>query len=268
MTKQEEYLNLVMQSEFPYKKFDVNSLKKSYRHLKYNDYSKTNNVALDIIENYHPSIWRCSIKNHKAPIDAWNDPQIMLKVIENRFKYLRTDNLSIYNIRAGLSISKLAPKVSIFRPATAKYLIQKYLNNFDTIFDPCAGFSGRMLGTCCLGKKYIGQDINSITVKESKQIAEFLKLNVELNVEDSLYNTGIYDCLFTCPPYADKEIWHQDIEIYSADEWIDVCLKNYTCKTYLFVVDKTEKYKNYIIEEITNNSHFGSNTEKVILINK
>ena len=65
----------------------------------------------------------------------------MYKVIENRLKYLKED-LSIYNIRAGLSISKKAPKVSVFKPATAKYLIEKYLNEYTEIFDPCCGFSG------------------------------------------------------------------------------------------------------------------------------
>ena len=37
-------------------------------------------------------------------------------------------------------------------------------------------------------------------------------------------------------------------------------------KKYLFVVDETEKYKNYIVETIENKSHFGSNFEYVILI--
>ena len=34
----------------------------------------------------------------------------------------------------------------------------------------------------------------------------------------------------------------------------------------IFVVDDTKKYKNNIVEEIANNSHLGTNTEKVILI--
>ena len=32
------------------------------------------------------------------------------------------------------------------------------------------------------------------------------------------------------------------------------------------VVDKTEKYKNNIVETVENKSHFGNNTEKIILI--
>ena len=49
---------------------------------------------------------------------------------------------------------------------------------------------------------------------------------------------------------------------------IDLCLKKHKCKKYLFVVDKTEKYKNNIVEIIENKSHIGSNNEYVILIEK
>ena len=151
----------------------------------------------------------------------------------------------------------------------AKYLINRYLNNFSTIFDPCAGFSGRMLGTVSLGKKYIGQDINSITVKEANNlINDFCFTDAIYNLKDSIYDTGNYECLFTCPPYGDKENWHQDIEILSADEWIQTCLTNFNCKAYLFVVDKTTLFKNYIVEELKNKSHFGTNTEYVIYISK
>lgn len=266
MNKLDEYLKLTINSDFPYKTFSLEQLKKYYNNLKKVQGTKYGKTGQEIIEHYHRSVWRCNIKNHKSPIDAWEDLNIIKQVIKNRLKYLETSDLTIFNIRAGLTISGLAPKVSLFRPATAKYLIEKYLNEFDTIFDPCSGFSGRLLGTCCLNKRYIGQDINSISVKESQAIIKDFGLNADIKIADSLYDTGEYDCLFTCPPYGDKEIWHQDIEILSADEWIDVCLKNYKCKKYLFVVDKTSKYKDFVVEEIKNTSHFGSNSELVVLI--
>ena len=134
------------------------------------------------------------------------------------------------------------------------------------VLDPCCGFSGRMLGTCILGKHYIGQDINSVTIKESNKIKDYFKLNAVLKVNDSIYDSSEYECLFTCPPYGNKENWHQDIEVLSADEWIDVCLKNYKCKAYLFVVDKTEKYKDFVVEEFKNKSYLNENSEQVVFI--
>ncbi len=267
-TKINEYLNLVNSSSFPYPCYTETNLTYDYDKLCNNDLAKISSIGLGLIRQFHPSIWRCNIAEHLSPLDAWHNETIMSKVIANRIKYLKTENLSLNNLLTGLSVTKLAPKVSIFRPAMAKYLVQKYLNKYDTIFDPCAGFSGRMLGACCLGKKYIGQDINSTTVYESKQLKEFLQLNAELLIKDSLYDSGEYDCLFTCPPYGNKENWHQNIEELSADEWITRCLQNYKCKRYLFVIDKTEQYSQYVVEKLQNKSHFSAASELVILIDK
>lgn len=263
-----EYLQLLQETSFPYPQYTEKELNNSYSKLQEKYLTKTSNVGLELVKQFHTSIWRCNVNNRPSPIDAWQDEDIMTKVIANRLKYLKTDTLSLNNLLTGLSVTKLAPKVSIFRPATAKYLIKKYLNDCNTIFDPCAGFSGRMLGTCSLNKKYIGQDINSVTIKESNQLKEFLNLNAQLSTKDSLYDVGSYECLFTCPPYGNKENWHQVIEERSADEWIEACLRNYDCKRYLFVVDRTEKYQQYIVEELQNKSHFSAAKELVILINK
>lgn len=263
MSEIEKYLELVMPSDFPYPEFSEAVLKKDYDRLQSTD-GKT--AGQKLVQHFHPSIWRCDRYGYPSPLAAWSDPEIMYKVIENRLKYLAATELSIYHIRNGLYISGKAPKVSIFRPALAKYLIHKYLNKYSTVFDPCCGYSGRMLGACALNKNYIGQDINSITIKESNRLKDFLGLNAELSIKDSLYDTGKYECLFTCPPYGKKEFWGQEIEVLSADEWITTCLKNFDCQTYLFVVDKTEIYKDSIVEELKNTSHFGTNTEKVLLI--
>ncbi len=267
MNKVEEYLKLIAQTSFPYSVYSEKELTSDYSNFLTTN-NKNSTAGLKLISYFHPSIWRCNRFGYKSPVDAWEDPEVMYKVIENRLKYLKTDTLSIYNIRAGLSISKKAPKVSVFKPATAKYLIEKYLNNYNEIFDPCCGFSGRMLGTAALGKKYIGQDINSITIEESKKLRDYLGIKADLKVADSLYDIGNYECLFTCPPYGKKENWHQDIEELSADEWIDACLRNYKCKAYLFVVDKTTKYKDNIVETFINKSYLNNSTEHVILIKK
>ena len=163
-------------------------------------------------------------------------------------------------------VSKIAPKVSVFNPNLAKRLIRTYLNEFDTILDPFSGFGGRLLGTCSIGKKYIGFDINEQMVKNGNDIISFFNLNATITKKDVFENFGEYDCLLTCPPYNLKETWGEEIKDLSCDEWIDICLKNFKCKKYLFVVDDTKKYKNNIVEEIANNSHLGTNTEKVILI--
>jgi tRNA G10 N-methylase Trm11 len=144
------------------------------------------------------------------------------------------------------------------------------LNEYSEIFDPFSGFSGRLIGAQNCNKKYIGQDINEMHVSESNEIIAYKNYTkAVVTLQDILTDTPHdYECLFTCPPYGGKEHWNgnNDEVEKTCDEWIDICLEKYKCKKYLFVVDKTEKYKDKIVETITNKSHFGTNEEMVILI--
>lgn len=263
----DKYLTKVLLSNFPYDFLSKSQIVKEYKKICIKEPTINSNIGLSLVEHFHPSIWRCNKLNYKSPVDAWHDSIIISKTIQNRLKYIGPE-LSLRQIRRGLSVGRFAPKVSVFRPMTAKYLIKKYLNSYSTIFDPCMGFSGRLLGAASLAKHYIGIDINSVTCAEACELQKELGINAEIICADSLYRTSKYKCLFTCPPYGNKEHWHQDIEELSADEWIDVCLKNYDCEAYLFVVDDTAKYKDFIVEEIKNRSHFNITSEKVIFIKK
>ena len=250
-------------TDFPYPSYDEKRMLEDYERLCRFDNIKAT-LTYSLITNFHKSIWHCHVKNKPSPYEAWYNKDLLKKCIENRFIYKSV--LSSQNVLNGFNICKIAPKISLFNPNIAKYLIKKYLNNYQTVFDPFSGYSGRMLGCCSLNKKYIGQDVNEITINESVEIKNFLHLDSELSCKDIFESSGEYDCLFTCPPYGDKENWNQVIKNISCDQWIDECLKRFKCKNYLFVVDNTEKYKNNIVEEICNKSHFGLNTEKIILI--
>lgn len=249
--------------DFPYPEYSMKRMNDDYNRLcKYDNLKGKQTYS--IITNYHRSIWKCNLKNKKSPYDAWYDKSLLRKCIENRFIYKSV--LSTQNILNGFNICKLAPRISLFNPNVSKYIVKKYLNEFNEVFDPFSGYSGRMLGVCASGKQYIGQDINEKTVNESNKIINDFKLNAKVYVKDIFKSNGVYECLFTCSPYNDKENWGQDIKNLSCDEWIDICLKNFKCKKYIFIVDHTNKYKDNIVETINNKSHFNENNEKVILI--
>ena len=225
---------------------------------------------MGLIHHFHKSIYEASKKNKLSPIQAWNDKNIILKTALNRLKYV--GKCKPNDILQGFTVTQYAPKISVFKPKLAEELIKKYLNDYETIFDPFSGFSGRMIGCMNCNKKYIGQDIHEGHVKESNEIISYKKYeNCIVNVQNILTDTHKeYDCLFTCPPYGGKEHWNKNNDEIekSCDEWIELCLNKYKCKNYLFIVDKTENYKNYIVETIENKSHFGSNFEYIVLIKK
>ena len=225
---------------------------------------------LGLIHYFHKSIYEAHRKNKPSPIEAWNNKELIYKCALNRLKYI--GKCKPNDILQGFNVSKIAPKISVFKPVLATSLIKKYLNEYNTIIDPFSGFSGRLLGSYNCNKEYIGYDINEKHVQESNEIINYKQIkNSTVEIEDLISApTRTYEnsALFTCPPYGGKEHWNKDNDEIekSCDEWIDLCIEKHKCLKYLFVVDKTEKYKDYIIETLTNKSHFGTNNEYIIVI--
>ena len=248
--------------EFPFPKYDDKRLQKDWKHLQ--EWDKNSYVGSSIVRHFHESIWEAHVGKNISPVECWNNKELLEKTVRNRMIY--SSRLSSQSIVDGFNVSKIAPKVSVFNPMSAKYLIKTYLNEFSEVFDPFSGFSGRMLGCCALGKKYVGQDINTKHVIESNRIIDYLRLNASVKEQDIFIDHGNYECLFTCPPYGLKEIWNEHETNYTCDMWIAQCITRYDCKKYLFVVDSSERYKDYIIGEITNSSHFGNRKEYIVLI--
>lgn len=260
----EDVYNWCRQIEFPYPEYSLEILKNSWESLKKGYWKSTHSRQGEkLILEFYKSIWDANVKGKLSPKEAWQNDNLLKKSIQNRVIY--KDFVDPSRVLTGFSVMKIAPRVSIFSPMLAKYLIEKYLNQFSEIFDPCSGFGGRLLGTAALNKKYIGYDINSITIEESKNLINFLSLiNCEVFNTDSLKSSGEFECLFTCPPYSEKERWNQNIQNLSAEEWITYCLKAFRCKKYLFVVDNPGKYSDKIAEIIKYQSHFGERQEYVI----
>lgn len=285
MENYDEFVNnlfkLYRSISFPYPQYDDKELINSYKQLlKLNpdnrnvqQFKVRNREGDKLISEYHRSIYHAHRHNCVSPYVAWNDDELLMKCIKNRILYRSILNPN--KILQGFNVSKIAPKVSVFSAGRAKTIIYKYLYEFDEIFDPFSGFSGRMLGTISLGKRYIGQDISSIHINESKRLLQFLRNkfdnipDVQLNVKDIFKSKGKYDCLFTCSPYSNFEEWKDGNTVdLECDDWIDICLERFNCKRYVFVVDKTSRYTDYISDIIVNRSHFGNNYEYIIVIDR
>ena len=276
----DSYFHELRKISFPYPKYTDNEMMASWRSLVDLAYTTEpyQNFAVDLrtgdklIRNFHPSIYHAHRKGKVSPYDAWYNDNLLKMAIDNRIKY--NIEMTPANVVQGFSAAKIAPKVTVFSAAIAKVLIDKYLSDATEIFDPFSGFSGRMLGTVALGKKYFGIDLSDTHAEESNGIIHFLKthgVHIDATVLewDVMEASGSYDALFTCPPYDTKGVWEKpNGEQLTCDEWIDVCLTRFNCKKYLFVVDKTEKYSGNIVNAMVNKSHLGTNIENVVLIER
>lgn len=254
--------------DFPYPNYSDRRLHKDYDSLckyQYDVYKPTARLGDSIVRQFHKSIYDAHVGDSPSLKQSWLDDNMLKEVIRNRLIY--RNDVDPTKILRGFYISKICPKVSIFNPVLARYLTAKYLSNFSTVFDPFSGFSGRLLGVSSLKKSYIGQDLNSKVVEESNEIMKFYDIrNCSVICKDIFDSSGAYECLLTCPPYFKKEIYSVETVFKTCDEWIDECLQRFDCKKYVFVVDKTEKYKDYITEGLQTVSHYAKIGEYVIVI--
>ena len=250
--------------DFPYPTYSDKRMRKDWEHLCKYDWNKGQRLGMSIVSNFHKSIWTSRVGNKPSPADAWNDKELLEKCVRNRFIY--KSNLSSQNIAHGFNVCKLAPKVSVFNPSFARHILLKYAPGVKTIVDPFSGFSGRMLGACSLGMKYAGYDLNENAVKESNDIIGFLGLDASVERKNLNDLESSADVLFTCPPYGTKELYGNETEFHSCEEWIDECLARFKCGKYIFVVDEPGKHSAFVKEEISNDSHFSAAKERVIVI--
>ena len=254
--------------DFPYPSYSDARMKADWTNLcKYENVKYINQCRLgeSVILNFHRSLYSCKVHGYTSPVEAWNDDAKLKKVIANRLIY--ANDVDPSKILRGFNVSKICPRVSVFNPILAKYLIQKYLSEYDEIFDPFSGFSGRLLGAAASGKRYIGQDLNQAAVKESNEIISYLNLPKASVINQDIFNSyGVYECLLTCPPYNEKEVYASETKFLSCDSWIEECLRRFKCKKYIFVIDHTEKFQNCIEEELKSTSHFNNVKETVIVI--
>lgn len=225
-------------------------LRNSLKYLKTTNYGYNKNITagVKIIENFHKSLWNTIIANIQ-------DKDKLKELIDNNILYYIDQQGNFKLLEAITRYFNLS--LDIFNPYLSKYLIEKYLNTYNIIFDPNSGYSGSMLGVCANNKKFIGVNDISIVVKETNNIIDYFNLNATVTFKTSLENN--YPCLFT---------YISDNKVKKCDDLINKYLTKYECNKYIFVVKNTENYKNNIVEEVINKTNYGENKLYVVAINK
>jgi DNA modification methylase len=105
---------------------------------------------------------------------------------------------------------------SIFDPVLAELIYRWFMPQGGHVLDPFAGGSVRGVVASMLGKKYTGVDLSAAQIEANRKQAEELTPDNQPTwiVGDSKNITtlapGEYDLVFSCPPYADLEIYSDD----------------------------------------------------------
>lgn len=172
------------------------------------------------------------------PTSVWN-------LNKGRLGKLVQDKGKARNIKRS-SNAKYLPslKFSEFNPELAKRIILYWSNKGDTILDPFAGRSTRMVVASMLGRNYMGFEISPIALEDLKEKRAHRQLSLnpsdialDLRLADGCLLDGVQDnsvdFIFTCPPYWNLERYESvpgqlsDCLTYEGFlERVEVCAKN------------------------------------------
>lgn len=183
--------------------------------------------------------------------------------------------------------SKTLTGTSIFDPVLCEVMYKWFNVHEGNIFDCFAGGSVRGIVAEKLGYKYTGIDLRKEQIEANILNAQEMGLNPTWICDDSL-NADLYveddsvDLLFSCPPYADLEVYSDDERDISNMDYeqfkevyrkiIDIsCRKVKNDRFAIFVVgdvrDKKGYYRNFIdyTKECFNKNGFMTYNEIILL---
>lgn len=174
--------------------------------------------------HYMPHFFDIKDKRGKSFSSCWKDAEIMDKVLSWGKKGMSA--LWMSWIRRAVYMVGGLPNSSFYRPHFSKQIIELTGKNSGTLWDPCAGWGGRMLGTLASGWKYLACEPNEETYNKLEEMFEHLQaIDPELE-EPTLINDGAeyitpnnIDVVLTSPPYFDLEIYSgEETQCYSKYE--------------------------------------------------
>jgi len=105
--------------------------------------------GVNYLKHNFNSYWHSAYKGKKSPIDAWVDDKIMAKVIAYRIGLNKSGEVFDFTLKELVrGLSAYRHTISFFKPILASAIYEHYLGDISnpTVFDPCCGFGGRLLG--------------------------------------------------------------------------------------------------------------------------
>lgn len=201
----------------------------------------------------HP-IWDCNVAGKPSPREAWNNPEYLIKAIDNLYYMLvkglfdytswvmqiqdalyHMDHKILEVVLYRFTIAKIAPKVTALMPSTFEKILKESGKDISNgIYCPMAGFGGIIEGA----KRYYEKnninaeieayDINPIFCKyygwtQRDVLAQHIKTN---------------KTVFVCPPFGpNTERWKgtPDTMYYEFEKWVKLIKEYIDAPDYIFV---------------------------------
>lgn len=157
--------------------------------------------------SFFPNRYSATYKSETSALVGWRDPNIIARAVN--FQLAHGDPVTPDRVLRAVTLLCRTP--TIFKPSIAKFIYERFASPGDTVWDPCAGYGGRLLGAHVAGVNYIGTDVEEETVEGNRQLNEALgaRHEVVLSPAES-FDPPKVDLVFTSPPYFDCERYSQN----------------------------------------------------------
>jgi hypothetical protein len=190
--------------------------------------------GMKLCQHFFPNFWNIENENGLSFAKAWQDPVVMDKV--RVWGLQGMSQLWLSWIRRAVYMASGLPNSSFYRPHFTKQVTMMTGKKTGTLFDPCAGWGGRMLGTVANGWNYVACDPNVETFENLNRLIDFLDIRDRVKLYnipaenfdfDSLNSV---DVVLTSPPYFNLEVYTKDGEqSYNKhgtyDKWLECWLQ-------------------------------------------
>jgi 16S rRNA G966 N2-methylase RsmD len=191
--------------------------------------ASTQRLGMKLCEHFFPNFYDIEDKKGNSFKSLW-----VAKNLEKVLRWNRKSHSTPYlsEIKRGIYFNFGLPKSTMYRPQMAKMVVANLGGT--TVFDPCAGWGGRLLGSLAAGvETYTAFEPNTETYEGLLRMVKFLGFESRVKLyKDSALNMDRYDIrnidvVLTSPPYFDLEVYsHEDTQSIKG------------CTTYQMWVDK------------------------------
>lgn len=186
--------------------------------------------GMKLCQHFCDNFWQIENDRGMSFAKAWQDPVVMDRVLN--WGKQGMSQLWLSWIRRAVFMVAGLPNSSFYRPHFSRQVIHMTGKSQGVLFDPCAGWGGRMLGAASADWDYYSCEPNLDTWHNLQRMIAFIQPASQVHVHNQTVETfdissvGPVDVVLTSPPYFNLEVYnHTPEQSYNThntyDAWRD-----------------------------------------------
>lgn len=161
-------------------------------------------AGIRLCSHFFPNRFKAVAKSGISAYEAWYRRDRLETAI--RFQLEHGDPVTPIRVLRAITMRERTP--TVFRPTVTKFLCERYGCPGGTVYDPCSGYGGRLLGAILSGMFYVGVDADPDTVKGNMALAEAVGAREAATVhvgQAECFDAPESNLVLTSPPYFNRE---------------------------------------------------------------